>query len=365
MKRINCVIRPINDVCNLNCTYCNTKFRYSKENFAKSKIKMETLEKLIIGLSENDFEEIAFSWHGGEPLLLENSFYESALEMQSELINNKTEVYNILQTNGTLLTKERIEFFKNNNFFIGISIDGYNYEQNAKRFVHQEDYDKLINNLKLAQEMDLNFSITIVLHEKNTSDIKKLYDYIKQINPKNGVIVNPLFLKEDDFTVKEGSFSDESFYNFLVEFYEIWKEEKEIVNNFIKNVILGINGKIPKLCFLSGRCKNFINMNGLGDMFSTCHENKEYYIGNVNTNRFSEILQNHSEVYKNKIITAFENDNIYRLANENERFMPFQGKGCVKKVVNGKDYYVDTYIKFANYISKNLHEVPSVFKQYL
>lgn len=67
--------------------------------------------------------QVLFKWHGGETLMRPISFYRRALELQRRYALGR-QIDNCLQTNGTLLTDEWCEFFRENKFLVGVSIDG-------------------------------------------------------------------------------------------------------------------------------------------------------------------------------------------------------------------------------------------------
>ena len=64
------------------------------------------------------------SWQGGELIIMGLDFYRRSLELEEKYRRPGMTFLNTLQTNGTLLNEEWCEFFKKNNFLIGISIDG-------------------------------------------------------------------------------------------------------------------------------------------------------------------------------------------------------------------------------------------------
>jgi len=68
-------------------------------------------------------EQVLFTWHGGEPLILGLDYYRKAIGIQKKF-KNKYHIDNVLQTNGTLLTEDWCFFFKDNNILIGLSLDG-------------------------------------------------------------------------------------------------------------------------------------------------------------------------------------------------------------------------------------------------
>ncbi len=89
-------------------------------------MKNETLEKLIKNAIEYADGYLTFAFQGGEPLLAGMEFYHKVVELQKLYSINKRNlvIENTLQTNGVLIDRQWAEFFKKNNFLIGLSIDG-------------------------------------------------------------------------------------------------------------------------------------------------------------------------------------------------------------------------------------------------
>ena len=122
------MLKPAGSLCNLNCDYC---YYTEKGDMYRScgagnrmTISDELLEKFTRQYIEAQTQpQVLFTWHGGEPLMRPISFYEKALRLQRQYARGHI-IDNCLQTNGTLLTDEWCEFFRRNNFLIGISIDG-------------------------------------------------------------------------------------------------------------------------------------------------------------------------------------------------------------------------------------------------
>ncbi|HAH32193.1 MAG TPA: hypothetical protein DCL44_07770 [Elusimicrobia bacterium] len=340
IRNLNMIIRPVNDLCNLNCTYCDTKERYSRDTISRSAIKLQTIKKLIGDIKNSGLQRARFTWHGGEPLLLPDSFYQDVFALQKEL--GTIEYTNTFQTNGTLVDEKRLSFFKRNDVAIGFSLDGHKYSHNAYRFNNQEQFELVLGNIRLAKKLGVRFSVIMVAHEKNIKDAGEICDFIAQLCPPNGFIISPLFLGQGELASL--SVKPEQFSEFLRTLYDKLKGEPEIPCNYIYAVEKGIDGGIPKLCFFSGRCANFVSMNGSGDLFSTCHENSRYYLGNINTEPLSEILKKHLAQHESKITPQFSNQTIYREMGRDPSLIYFQGKGCTRRLLNGRDPYFSSYI---------------------
>ena len=119
------MLKPIGAACNLACNYC---YYLEKSNLYKHQPKRQMSEELLERFVKDYIEaqtmnEVVFTWHGGEPTLRPLSFYQKAVELQKKYARGRI-IHNSLQTNGTLLTDEWCRFLKENNWLVGISIDG-------------------------------------------------------------------------------------------------------------------------------------------------------------------------------------------------------------------------------------------------
>ena len=113
------MLKPVGSRCNLACRYC-----YYLDKAHHEEMTEELLDEFVRQYLEAQTQpEVLFTWHGGEPLLRPISFYQKALQIQQRYAHGRT-IDNCLQTNGTLMTKEWCQFFHDNRFLIGISIDG-------------------------------------------------------------------------------------------------------------------------------------------------------------------------------------------------------------------------------------------------
>ena len=130
-------IKPTGAVCNLRCGYCY--YLDKKELYPGQKkflLSNELLEKFTRQyLQSQTMYEVVFTWHGGEPLLRDIGFYRKALALQ-RAYGRGMRIANSIQTNGTLLTDEWCRFLKENNFLVGISIDGIKQHHDIYRYTY-------------------------------------------------------------------------------------------------------------------------------------------------------------------------------------------------------------------------------------
>lgn len=123
------VIQP-SSFCNINCRYCYVPDRKDKQKISDDLLE-ETLQKILSSdLVANNFMLL---WHASEPLSVGIDFYEKVVSLINKynILNKK--IINAIQTNATLIDDSWCDFFKKNNFQIGISLDGPEFLHNKNR----------------------------------------------------------------------------------------------------------------------------------------------------------------------------------------------------------------------------------------
>ncbi len=116
--------------CNLNCSYCYV-YHKGDESYRTQPHRMSdaTVAALLSGVSEYCREErlrhAAFIFHGGEPLLAGQPFFRNFVrEADAIFKKGRVQPSYMLQTNGTLLTKEWLTLFLELQISFGVSLDG-------------------------------------------------------------------------------------------------------------------------------------------------------------------------------------------------------------------------------------------------
>src|SRR5260370_1273657 len=122
---IHVLAKPIGPICNLDCKYC---FYLEKEALYPSTSQWamppEVLDSFIRQyIEQQDTDEINFAWQGGEPTLLGVEYFEQVVALEAKYANGK-HIHNAFQTNGVLLDDRWGRFLRENQFLVGISIDG-------------------------------------------------------------------------------------------------------------------------------------------------------------------------------------------------------------------------------------------------
>ena len=117
--------KPTGAACNLDCKYC---FFLSKDMlYPNEKLRMsdEVLETYIKQLIESHrTPHVTIAWQGGEPTLMGLDFFKRSVLYAQKYRRPGQQILYTFQTNGVLIDEEWAAFLKENNFLVGLSVDG-------------------------------------------------------------------------------------------------------------------------------------------------------------------------------------------------------------------------------------------------
>jgi len=145
--------------CNLNCAYCQTSGENAPESSVKNHMSREIRSKAVelfienSGNSENPF----ISCYGGETLLCFDAIKETVSDVRQREGGDKYS-FN-LTTNGTLLTKEMVDFFIEHDFSLNISLDGPQHVHDRYRLTSdgQGTFQTIKKNLQFLKEQNPDY----------------------------------------------------------------------------------------------------------------------------------------------------------------------------------------------------------------
>ena len=285
--------KPSGSVCNIDCQYC---FYLEKEKLypdAKSAWRMsdEVLELYVQQYIEaQDVPAVNFAWQGGEPTLMGVDFYRRAVELQKQYANGK-QITNAFQTNGILLDDEWGEFLVDNDFLVGLSIDGprelhdrYRVDKGQK-----PTFDRVIDGLEVLQKHKVEFNTLTVLQNHNAEHPLEVYHFLKEIGsgymqfipiverlagdePADGLeLVLPEY--EGKAKVTRWSVSPTQYGRFLCTVFDEWVR-LDVGRFFVQifDVSLGSwLGQDASLCIFAETCGSALIIEKNGDLYSCDH----------------------------------------------------------------------------------------------
>ncbi|MBI1319259.1 MAG: radical SAM protein [Candidatus Hydrogenedens sp.] len=117
--RIFTVIHPT-PFCNLDCTYC-----WAPDRSNTSKISLETLDTTLSQVyGGSALTGMDMLWLTGEPLVMGLQHFRDTVDLCRKRNRLDVQPQFVIQTNGTLIDEAWCEFFAENDFKVGVSVDG-------------------------------------------------------------------------------------------------------------------------------------------------------------------------------------------------------------------------------------------------
>ena len=309
-KPLYVMLKPAGAHCNLACKYCyyleKNKLYPTAQRHLMSDEMLEQFTREYIEVQT--MNQVLFTWHGGEPLLRSIDFYRKALSLQQKYAGGRR-IDNVIQTNGTLLTNEWCEFFAQNHWLVGISIDGPQPDHDHYRLTAagKPSWQKVMQGIKLLKKHGVEWNAMAVVNADNANHPLEFYRFFKE----NGCqflqftpIVERLTRHEDgrtlasladkdEISLSEASVVPEQWGYFLCAIFDEWvrKDVGKIFVEIFDCTLANWMGISPGICAYSKECGHAGVMEHNGDVYSCDHfVFPEYKLGNIRDHSLIDML---------------------------------------------------------------------------
>lgn len=303
------MLKPAGSLCNLRCKYCyylekNALYTEQKNHV----ISDEMLDKFIREYIEAQTSpDVLFCWHGGETLMRPISFYRRAIELQRKYARGRR-IDNTIQTNATMLTDEWCEFFRENNFLVGVSIDGPQefHDEYRRTATGKPTFHKVMQGIRLLNKHNVEWNALAVVNDFNADYPLEFYNFFKEIGChyiQFTPIVERRIERNDGLSLAPGmeeggelvdfSVTPEQWGKFLCTIFDEWVRH-DVGTYFIQifdATLANWAGVQPGLCSLAKECGHAGVMEFNGDVYSCDHfVYPEHLLGNINEKTITEMM---------------------------------------------------------------------------
>ena len=356
-KPLYVMLKPVGAVCNLRCKYCY--YLEKKDLYPDSKnyiMSDDLLESFIEQyLNAQTMQEVMFTWHGGETLMRNRSFYQKALELQRKYGRGR-QIANSIQTNGTLLTDDWCKFFKDNNFLVGISVDGpqHCHDVYRKTMDNRPSFYQVMRGLALLKKHDVEFNIMGVVNDYNVNFPLEFYNFFKSIDCRYIQFAGIVEKVDGDFA--PWNVPSEKWGDFLIAIFDEWVKQ-DVGTFFIQyfdSTLANWMGVSPGICIQAKTCGHAGVMEFNGDVYSCDHfVYPEYKLGNINNRTLTEMMYSDEQI-------KFGNDKYDKLPSQckNCKYLFACNGECPKNRIiktdsgeEGLNYLCKGYYKFFNHVA--------------
>ncbi|MCD6569941.1 MAG: anaerobic sulfatase maturase [Deltaproteobacteria bacterium] len=311
--------KPYGPVCNLDCAYCF--YRYKKDQLGKDhnwRMDYETLEIFVRDYisSQPKGYPVQFVWQGGEPSLLGLDFFRQAVELQKRYKKPSQEITNAFQTNAILIDDKWAAFFKENNFLVGVSIDGPkdihdHYRVDSRK---KGSFDRVMDGVENLRKYNVDHNALVCVTDISSKDplhvysfLKKNFDFIQFIPvvEEKGFKRKAPFLKDTKkWVINKGkkhsdlvtswSTTPEGYGIFLNKIFDEWVryDVGRVFVQIFDTTLANWMGYPPTLCIFNKTCGRALVLEHNGDIYACDHfVYPEYRIGNIKERNLAELAQ--------------------------------------------------------------------------
>lgn len=187
-RELSTLIVKVTHRCNLDCLYCYENITKKGEDMSEA-----TFRQLVDIVLENSSKpKVTFLFHGGEPTLLPNSWYENGILYAKEKAEKcgKTVDFS-MQSNLLGINDAKIELFKKYNINLGISLDGPAMLLSTMR----GGEDKVFSNFKKLQAQGVRAGVLMTINESNYEHFATICHWLVQeaeVNSFKANVVTPV-----------------------------------------------------------------------------------------------------------------------------------------------------------------------------
>lgn len=296
MPAISMLIKPASSSCNMRCAYCFYADVANRREVANYGIMSdETIETIIKKAFEYADSVAAFGFQGGEPTMAGLDFFKRVVALQKKYNVNNIRVTNALQTNGLNINEEWAQFFHDNNFLIGLSLDGTKaiHDKYRKDASGNGTFDRVLAAAKLMERHKVEFNILSTVNRDVAENIDRIYYFFK----RQGFSYLQFIPCLDELQLpgeKEYSLTPELYGRFLKDLFRLWyvdlNTNHPVSIRYFDNLVMMLGGYPPESCGMAGSCSCYYMIEADGSVYPCdFYVTDEWRIGNILADGWDEM----------------------------------------------------------------------------
>ncbi len=323
------MVKPTGSLCNLDCTYC---YYLSKQQLLgrpqQWRIANDVLEAFIRQYFEGqNCKEIVFSWQGGEPTLLGLDLFKKVIELERKYCPPHVRCENDLQTNGTNLDDSWCQFLHDENFLVGLSIDGPKNLHDAYRKDKSGhgSFDRVFRAAGLLKKHKVNFATLSSVNRLTAKHPLDVYRFLRDEIGSSRIqfipIVEPVGFRQvapwqwdprlmpvigsplarpgtPGSVVEDWSLDPEDWGDFLCRIFDEWlrKDLGKIYVHYFEAAVETWMGHVSPLCTQSPMCGKGLALERDGALYACDHfVYPAYRLGNIMEKPLEEMVYSETQ----------------------------------------------------------------------
>jgi uncharacterized protein len=279
------LVKPVGDRCNLACRYC---FYHPGTGRPAAVMEEETLSAMTRAFLSEGESPTVFAWQGGEPTLAGLDFYRRALALQRRFPSQGRRVVNTFQTNGILMDDEWADFLAENEFLVGLSIDGPADAHDAIRRASDgsPSHALAVAAWRLLRRRGVPVNILAVISRANCDAPDQVYRYLTTDLGADHLQFVPCVEWTPQGEAASFSLRPGEYGRFLVALFDLWaaETERQISVKLFDDLVLFLAGRPMRDCMHRSQCDSHLVVERDGSVYPC-----DFFVSDVH--RLGSILE--------------------------------------------------------------------------
>ncbi|GHU75335.1 radical SAM/SPASM domain-containing protein [Clostridia bacterium] len=295
MRPLTMLVKPASSLCNCACRYCFYRDVAGKREDGSSGVMSEqTLNTLVRKAFAYADGCVSICFQGGEPMMAGLEFYRRFISLVRAYNTRGTSVSLFIQTNGLLIDDEWAEFFKDNGFLVGVSLDGPQSIHDANRVGAdgKGTYSYVIDAINILKQHKTLYNILCVVTSQSASESAELFD---ELSPHGYLQFIPCI---GDFDSADSPYAPtaEAYGDFLkavFDRYELSINAGHAVSvRNLDNYIIMLAGYPPEQCGMTGVCGLYYLVEADGSVYPCdFYALDTHKLGDINTDSIPRLAK--------------------------------------------------------------------------
>ena len=264
-------------------------------------MNLATLEAIVSKALSAAQGECTFGFQGGEPTLAGLDFFKTFIALVKKHNTRGIKVSLALQTNGLLIDDDWAAFFADNDFLVGLSMDGNGalHDKYRKDASGSGTFAQVRRAAKILAAHNAEFNVLCVVTADAAEQAKSIYrffmhndftyqQYIPCLDPLGG-------------TPRDYSLTPALFGQFLSDMFDVWYEDRSrdvfVYNRYFENLAGMLRRVSPESCDMVGHCSVQYAIEADGSVYPCdFYMLDDFSLGNINTDSFDTIDQAREQI---------------------------------------------------------------------
>ena len=261
-RHLGLLIKPASGRCNMRCAYCFYADEAENRSFRDCGLMSADTAHVLIDKAFAAARSVSFAFQGGEPTVRGLDFFRDFVSYASRYGGD---VRYAIQTNGYAIDGEWVDFFKENHFLVGLSLDGNKAIHDLYRTGRdgKGSFRRVFATAERFRSSGVDFNILSTVNRDVAADIEGIYAFFK----RNGFRYQQYIPCIDPIASERGtmpySLTAELYGGFLIRLFDLyyrdWSRGDYVSIRYIDNLVSMMAGYRPEQCGLFGFCpKNYV-----------------------------------------------------------------------------------------------------------